>query len=211
MRASLLCLLLIASACKGKEPVAPPAQEGASSQPRTDGVYASKANGDKPGWDLLRFLANGRVTSISTTGAIEAAAAVLYEDENDDAGAAARSSTATGAYEVKDGVLRFTMKSKLGEVEYAGAVKGDRLNVRWHSSINDATQEEAFSFVAVSEEGADKDNAGAADAGAAAAEADDASPGAAASSADLDAGASTPAATSAKPDAGRPKRRPQKR
>jgi hypothetical protein len=201
--ASFLSFAVISgfAACKGaKEPVTPPTDTGPSAAPRTDGVYASKVQaGSKPGWDLLRFFPDKRVVSVSTTGSIESAAALLY-----DTGDAGVATTATGRYEVKEGVLRFTMDSKVGSVEYAGAAQGDKLALRWHSLINDVTLEEAFSFVAVTDDAPDAEDGGASDSGGSAEE--PASDGATAPALEADA----VAGPTAKPDAGRPKRR-QKR
>lgn len=135
------------------DPVTPPAQAGPSATPRFDGVYAAKVEspqsaqsmtpgGGEGSIDLLRFTEDGKVTSltVSSMSVLETAVKSLV---------AGTSSGATGTYAVKDGVLRFTLTSKLGSVEYAGAIKDDQLNVRWHSSINDATIEEAFSFVKI--------------------------------------------------------------
>jgi hypothetical protein len=152
-----------AAACaKGApEPVSPPAQSAPSATPRFDGIYAAKVEakgggaaalqaggggGGATGIDLLRFTKDGKVQSLSvgSAAALEGAVKSLL---------ASTDKAATGTYAVKDGVLRFTVTSKLGSVEYAGGVKDDQLAVRWHSAINDATVEEAFQFVKVESDG----------------------------------------------------------
>lgn len=160
-----LALVLSAAACtfafactKGsREPVAPPAQTAPSATPRFDGVYAAKVEGKgggaagpqgggSVGIDLLRFTKDGKVQSlsVSSAAALESAVKSLLAG-TDKAG--------MGTYAVNDGVLRFTLTSKLGSVEYAGGVKEDQLSVRWHSAINDATVEESFQFVKVETDG----------------------------------------------------------
>jgi hypothetical protein len=152
----LLSLATLPFACakKASEPVAPPAQSTPSGTPRFDGIYAAKVEGKgggagalqggggATGVDLLRFTKDGKVQSLSvgSAAALETAVKALL---------AGTDKAATGTYTVKDGVLRFTLTSKQGSVEYAGGVKDDALNVRWHSTINDATVEEAFQFVKV--------------------------------------------------------------
>jgi hypothetical protein len=152
LRIAVVTLLVAGSAlaaCKrgAPEPVAPPAQSGASLPPRFDGVYGAKVPSAQPqgdpnaiGVDLLRFTADGHVRSLSipSAAALESAVRALV---------AGTDRAASGTYAIKDGVLRFSLTSKLGTVEYAGAVKDDGLAVRWHSAINDATAEESFSFI----------------------------------------------------------------
>lgn len=152
--------LSFACAKKASEPVAPPAQSTPSGAPRFDGIYAAKVEakggaaaaalqpgGGATGVDLLRFTKDGRVQSLSvaSAAALEGAVKALL---------AGTDKAATGTYSVKDGVLRFTLTSKQGSVEYAGGVKDDALTLRWHSTINDATVEESFQFVKVEGEGA---------------------------------------------------------
>ena len=136
------------------EPVAPPAQSTPSGALRFDGIYAAKVEGKggpaaamqggggPAGIDLLRFTKDGKVQSLSVgaASALESAVKSLL---------AGTDKAATGTYAVKDGVLRFTLTSKLGSVEYAGGVKDDQLSLRWHSAINDATVEESFQFVKI--------------------------------------------------------------
>ena len=141
------------SACKGtKEPVQPPAQVGPSATPRFDGIYAAKvqggaANAATPdvGVDLLRFTEDGHVSSLSAASiaALEPAVRALLAQTD---------RAANGTYAIKDGVLRFTLTSKLGSVAYAGAVKDNQLTVRWRSDINDVATEETFDFVKVEDE-----------------------------------------------------------
>ncbi len=140
-------------ACKkaAQEPVAPPAQAGPSLPPRFDGVYAAEVQGAAPpgdpnagSVDFLRFTAEGRVMSLSapaSQSAAEAAVKLLMSGSD---------RAASGTYAIKDGVLRFVLTSKVGSMEYAGAiVKDDQLMVRWHSSINDASVEQTFTFVLI--------------------------------------------------------------
>lgn len=142
----------LACAKGASEPVAPPAQSTPSGTPRFDGIYAAKVEGKggaaalggggPTGVDLLRFTKDGKVQSLSvgSTAALESAVKSLL---------AGTDKAATGTYTVKDGVLRFTLTSKLGSVEYAGGVKEEQLSLRWHSAINDATVEESFQFVKI--------------------------------------------------------------
>lgn len=148
---AVLALLTLPLACSkaAQEPVTPPAQAGTSSPPRFDGVYAAPVGkpdqGQDQGMDLLRFVADGRVLSLSVSssqGLEPAVRMLLAENEK----------CATGKYEIKDGVLRFVLKSKLGSVEYAGAVREDKLLARWRSGINGTSLEETFSFVHVVED-----------------------------------------------------------
>jgi hypothetical protein len=161
-----LAFVISTGACAGafactkgpREPVAPPAQTAPSATPRFDGVYAAKVEGKgggaaalqggggTTGIDLLRFTKDGKVQSlsVSSAAALEGAVKSLL---------AGTDKAAVGTYEVKEGVLRFTLTSKLGSVEYAGGVKEDQLSVRWHSAINDATVEESFQFVKVETDG----------------------------------------------------------
>lgn len=153
---SVLVVLALASfvtvnACKkaALPPVAPPDKLAPSIAPRADGIYAAKVQGPPSptepagatvGVNLLRFTADGKVASLSVSSgnALETAVKLLQTGSD---------RAATGTYAVKDGVLRFTLTSKAGSVEYAGAIKDDQLSVRWRSAINDATTEEAYQFV----------------------------------------------------------------
>lgn len=134
------------------EPVVAPAQSTPTGPPRTDGIYAAKveAKGDEAlagggGVDLLRFTKDGQVSSLSvaSAGALEAAVKAIL---------AGTDKAAKGPYELKDGVLRFTLTSKLGAVEYAGGLKGEDLVVRWRSGINEVSEEETFQFVKLADE-----------------------------------------------------------
>jgi hypothetical protein len=116
---------------------------GPSLEPRADGVYAASvhaADGSDLGWDYLRFFADHKVLSVSSPAPIEKAIVLLAPDSDQ---------AATGTYEIRDGVLHFTMKSKLGAVEYEGVAGKDNLQVHWKSSINSATVDETFAFVPV--------------------------------------------------------------
>ena len=145
----IMALLTLPLAC-GKQaegPVAPPAGAKSSAAPRFDGVYGApvgKGEQGAPdqGMDLVRFVADGRVLTLSipSSEGLEPAVRLLL---------GACSECASGKYELKDGVLRFVMKSKLGSVEYAGAVADDRLVAHWRSDINGVSREESFSFVHV--------------------------------------------------------------
>lgn len=128
-----------------RDPVSPPSGASRSATPRYDGVYAAKVEGkdSEAAWDLLRFTADGRVLGVSSTAPPESAIRPLY-DKSDVA--------AVGMLENDSGILRFTLKSKLGAVEYAGAIRDDNLVVRWKSSINDRVMEQTYSFVHVDAE-----------------------------------------------------------
>lgn len=143
-------LVALASGCKKgtPPPVEPPPSAGRSAAPRTDGIYAAKVQSVAPGdanevgVDLLYFSDDGRVRSlsVSSASALEGAVHLLMSGTD---------RAASGTYTIKDGVLRFVLTSKIGSVEYAGAIKGEQLAVRWRSAINDASTEESFSFVLV--------------------------------------------------------------
>jgi hypothetical protein len=146
----LLPCAFLAIACAESTPPPKPAPTTGSSTtaspPRFDGVYQSKVHGSDGadlGWDYLRFLSDGNVLSVSSPAPIEKAAGLLFAPDE---------RTATGTVEIRGGVLRFVMKSKLGSVEYQGVVQNDELHVRWHSLINGATAEETFTFVPVEEQ-----------------------------------------------------------
>ncbi len=125
-------------------PSAPAHAGPPSAPPRFDGVYAAKAEGGPPdpGWDYLRFLDGGKVLSISSSAAPETAVSFLYSPSD---------RPARGTYELKNGTLRFVLRSKLGAVAYEGGVHDDHLVARWRSEINGAAAEETFSFVPVSQ------------------------------------------------------------
>lgn len=149
MRRLLFVLLLLAACGKGASgPVTPPASASASAQPRFDGVYAAQKG---EAVDMIRFMNSGRALSISTASSAQienAARLVMSESDR----------CAKGTYEIKDGIIRFALKSKLGTVEYAGAIKDDKLTIRWRSDINGASDEAEYAFVHVVDE---NDDAGA--------------------------------------------------
>ena len=134
----LLALTLLSLACR-KDPlpaVAPPTQI-VSAQPRFDGIYTAKPG--KETRDMLRFVEGGKVLGISTAkdGAVERAVRLLHEATDD---------CARGTYAVADGVLRFRLHSEAGDVDYAGALTGDTLSLRWRSDVNGATADESYVF-----------------------------------------------------------------
>lgn len=138
-RASLvLALVLGCGSVTPTGPVAPPKQEGTSASPRLDGIYMSLPTSQTGGTDLLRFVDSEYVVSVSTTSRdVERAVSMLHQ---------ATPRCARGKYSITDGVLRFTMKSDVGNVEYAAKIVGDKLSTRWRSEINDTTREEDFTF-----------------------------------------------------------------
>lgn len=146
MRSLFVISLIALAACKSMpEPVAPPTDAAASANPHFEGVYYYQS---PDGVDLLRFTSAGKVLSVSTANAqaLEPAVRLLLGESD---------RCATGTYAIKDGILRFTLTSKAGAVEYAGAIKDDKLAARWHSNINNATVEETYTFVKVVDESSD--------------------------------------------------------
>ena len=144
--AVVLAILAVLACGKGSsDPVVPPAQTSPSVAPRFDGVYASQKG---ESIDLLRFTSAGHVASITTASqaAIETAVRLLIAESE---------RCAKGTYALKDGVIRFTLKSKVGSLDYAGGVHDDKLALRWRSDINSASEEEQFSFVRVVDEESD--------------------------------------------------------
>jgi hypothetical protein len=153
-RACALSLWLGAgTACGAHGPATPKAPVSATPTiaPRFDGVYAAKAtgaDGTDYGFDYLRFVADGRVLSLSSPAPMENAVPLLYTHSK---------RPATGTFETHDGMLKFVMKSDLGAVEYEGVASADnQLQVRWHSQVNGATADETFTFVPVEQQD-DKD------------------------------------------------------
>lgn len=136
-------LFLSLGACKSTpDPVVPPTNAAASASPQLEGVYYSQG---EAGVDLLRFTSAGKVFSISTPSqqTLEPAVRLLMKESD---------RCASGPFAIKDGILRFTLTSKQGAVEYAGAIKEDKLNARWRSAINGASIETTYTFVKVIDE-----------------------------------------------------------
>jgi len=138
----LFALALLACHDVLHDPVAPPAAPLPTAPPRFDGVYVAEVPGEPPGANVLRFVEPGRVLGVSvpTMAGLEGAARLLVEE---------REPCARGTFAITDGVLRFTLTSKLGAVEYAGAIRDDALVVRWRSGINGVSREERHAFVRI--------------------------------------------------------------
>ena len=142
MKRSILVFALALGffACK-KDPLpalAPPTQ-AVSAQPRFDGIYTARPGKDAR--DMLRFVEGGKVIGISTAkeSAVDRAVGLLN---------APTDACAQGTYTVTDGVLRFRLRSELGDVDYAGAITGDKLSVRWRSDVNGTTTDQEYTFEA---------------------------------------------------------------
>lgn len=134
-------VILALSCAKGTpEPVAPPGNLGPSVNPRFDGIYGAPVKGTNGGRDLLHFREGGQVFGLSavTESAAKRAESLVRDGER---------RCARGTWTVTDGVLRFSLKSPSGVVDYAGAVQGDRLTVKWRSDINGASEEEEYAFL----------------------------------------------------------------
>lgn len=147
MHRSLFCLVL--AACSSPGLLQPPGTPVPTATPRTDGFYWSPAKG-VDGADMIRFQEGGKVRGISAKRAtVGTGAAELFRERAPDAAKKdpASDPAAKGTYTVTEGVIRFTLASGLGSVEYAAVVQGDKLAVRWRSDINGETQEQDYKFV----------------------------------------------------------------
>ena len=145
-RSLLAAFLVLAAACTAApEPVAPPTSASASASPKLEGVYYFQS---PEGVDLLRFTSARKVLSLSTASqqSLESAVRLLIAESD---------RCASGTYAIKEGILRFTLTSKAGTVDYAGAIKDDKLAARWRSGINGASVEETYTFVKVVDEAAE--------------------------------------------------------
>ena len=143
MKRSILLLLIVLSALawscrKDPLPALTPPGQAVSMPPRLDGIYTARPGG-KEARDMLRFVDGGKVVGISVAkeGAVERAVGLLH---------APTEACAQGTYAVTDGVLRFRLHSEAGDVDYAGAITGDKLTVRWRSDVNGATADQEYVF-----------------------------------------------------------------
>jgi hypothetical protein len=109
-------------------------------RPRVDGVYACPVYGatGAPGWNYLRFHADGRVTAAWAGADPEAAAGDLTPDRED---------LDQGYLTFDDPVFGFSTVSRNGQGEWAGFVNEDgTLFVRSVSQITGETLDETYGF-----------------------------------------------------------------
>lgn len=112
---------------------------------RFDGLYKSDMEVDKEEmdttWTYIRFYPSGQVISVSTEGTpSEITEWFKLDFEN----------VSRGNYEVKNGRLQFSTKSKSGTVNYKGKIIGDQtILLKVKSHINGYKGREKYYFVKV--------------------------------------------------------------
>ena len=96
-----------------------------------DGVYYAPSfdpRGQQIGWDFVRFYPDGAVVTLSTPGTLDEVLPFL-RNEDDHPG--------KGHYKLEGPRIVFAATSSYGAVEYEGLVQKERMDLRWHSKIND--------------------------------------------------------------------------
>lgn len=139
LSAIIVALATVVACARASGPLAPPANLGPTVTPRFDGVYGAPVKGTNGGRDIVRFTDNGQVFGMSAvTEAAAKKAESFVRDGNQ--------KCARGTWTVTDGVLRFSLRSTAGVVDYAGSVQGDRLTLKWRSAINGASEDGEYAF-----------------------------------------------------------------
>lgn len=151
--ASLLFALCAATAASAQTPATAPAS-AATATVQTQGMYRSQAQaawlpgGSEPLaagptlYAYLRFYADGRVISVSSTGTPEQIARWFHY---------AHDSVSEGSYQIEGDRLRFSINSGTGIVDYDGRIDGDTLRLNSHSHINGRDNTQTLRFVAMPE------------------------------------------------------------
>lgn len=109
---------------------------------RFEGLYVNK----KPGAfysTFLRFLRAGTVLETSSTG--EAEDVIKWMSLGHE-------HVSVGKYRIEDGVIRFHVTSKYGDVVYSGFPGKEAVVLKSHSLINDHRDKLVFEFVSVADE-----------------------------------------------------------
>lgn len=105
-----------------------------------EGVYRSEKishNGETL-WKYLRFYPNGKVISVTSTGA-PADLKAWFNDESPN--------VSYGVVTLHDDVISFNSEDKYGNVAYSGKMEGGKLKLKWLSQINQANGDHTFTFV----------------------------------------------------------------
>jgi len=134
--ALVACLLV---ACR--TPAPPLAGRSTDAYVRFDGLYTTAPTPEpEPTRAMLRFYADKTVLAVTTLGA---------PDEIVEWFKKGHAHSSTGTYEIYGTSLKFSTKSRDGVVDYEGTIRGETIELRWHSHINNESGSHAYRFTRV--------------------------------------------------------------